>query len=106
MSKLFSLQIKSRKQAEALMYYFEHFILPERPQDIAESLLLDLMIRIYRKIRTKVENMFTQSFNVNISPEEAKGYHLYWQNRAIADGYILERLIIESQIAAIDKIHG
>jgi hypothetical protein len=106
MAKLFNLQIKSRKQAEGLMYYFEQFILPEKPQDIAESLLLDLMVRIYRKIRNKVENMRSQSFNVYISPEEAKGYHLYWQNRAIEDGYFLERLIIEAQITAIDRVHG
>jgi hypothetical protein len=106
MPKLFSLQIKTRNQAEALLYYFEQFVLKEKPADMAESLLLDLMKRIHRKIRTKLENEFTRGWSVSISPEEAKGYHLYWQNRYISDGYILERSIIESQLAEIDKEHG
>jgi len=100
------LRLCTRVQAEALYYYFEHYVIPGEPEDIAESLIKDLMIKIFKKLRNKLEKYDTRGFDIQVTPDEAKAYLLYWQNRAIQPNHTLERILIEKHIAQIDQAYA
>jgi hypothetical protein len=106
-NKPLTLKLATRIQAESLYYYFENFVIPVEPEDVAEGLIKDLMVKIFKKLRNKVEKEYDcRGFGIQITPDEAKAYFLYWQNRAIHQNYTLEKCLIEAHIAQIDRIYG
>lgn len=105
-AKPLRLKLNTRTQAEALYHYFNLYVVPAVPEDIAESLLKDVMMKVFKKLRNKVEKYDTQGWSIAITPEEAKAYILYWQNRAFHEGFPLEKLIVQTHINQIDQAYG
>ena len=106
MSKGISLKLKTRTQAEALLTFFTEYVVNATPDDLAESLLKDIMMKVFKKLRTKVENYDQHGWNLSLSTDEAKAYFIYWQNRAIDYGYTFEKSIVQSHLAQIEQVHG
>jgi hypothetical protein len=106
MHKQLRLKLNTRLQAEALLYYFQLYVVPSEPENTAESLLKDLMMRIFKKLRNKVEKYDTHGWSITVSPEEAKAYVLYWNNRAFEPNYPLEKLIVQTHLNQIDQAYA
>ncbi|MGZ3753612.1 MAG: hypothetical protein ACXVAY_01555 [Mucilaginibacter sp.] len=97
----------SQDQAEALYYLFLQHVLPEKPADVAESLIHDFMFDIYKKSRSKLEaRKLSKGYSINITDKEAKAYYIYFQNRSLGAGFIYEQTMIERHLAEIDKKHA
>lgn len=92
------------QNAEAMRHLFETEVLQMKPADMAESLLRDLMIKIYRKLRDKLEARIKgNGYSISLTDIEAKAFYVFFQNRSFGEGWEYEEVVIARQIAAIDK---
>ncbi len=95
------------KQADALYGVFKACIIPAKPEDIAESLVYDIMVQIFKKLRNKVEQVNPRAgYGLPLTPIEAKAYYVYFNQRTLGDVYKYEANFIQSHIHLIDKTYA
>lgn len=95
----------SYDQAHQLLRLFEKVINPEQPEDVAESLLKDLMFSVFKKLRTKVEARLKghNGYSLSLTDTEAKAYYLYFQNRHLGKDWYYEQIFIEKHLLQLNK---
>lgn len=94
-------------QAEQLDHLFIKVINPEKPENIAESLIKDHMTSIYRKLRAKREaKLIRQGYSLTLNDMEAKAFYLYFQNRYLGEGWRYEQIMIDAHLRAIDQLYA
>jgi hypothetical protein len=81
-------------------------IIPAKPVDIAERLIYDLMVKVFKKLRNKIESLNPNGYTITLSPEEAKAYYIYFHTRDLGLAYIYESNVIQGHINLIDKIYA
>lgn len=92
------------QQANALFELFNTVIAPLQPCDLAELLVYKLLMRIYRKLRAKVERVNPRSgYGLPLTDEEALAYYLYFNNRCFGDQYMYERNFIQLHINQLNQ---
>jgi hypothetical protein len=93
-------------QASALKEVYDSVIIPEQPFDVAESLLKDIMLQVYRKLRAKLEAKKKDGYSLALTDIEGKAYYLYFQNRSLGTGWTYEENMINEQINLLDKTYA
>jgi hypothetical protein len=93
----------TQPQANALFDLFQDQILPDNPFDLDEKLLQILMIKVFKKLRAKLEGKPGQGYSVSLSDEETIAFYLYFNGRDYGQNYIYEQSFIRKQIQQIDK---
>lgn len=92
------------QQATALKQLYDVVIIPEKPMDVAERLVKELMIKVYKKLREKLEGkMKGQGYTLGLTDTEAMAYYVYFQNRWLGEEWMYETNFITSQLAELDK---
>jgi hypothetical protein len=91
------------QQANALFDLFNDHIIPDLPQALEDKLLHILMIKVYKKLRNKLEGKKGQGYSLTLTDEEAIGFHLYFSLRNFGASYIYEHTLIQKQMNLIDK---
>jgi len=94
------------QQATALKHLYDKVIMPEKPADIAESLVKDLMIQVYKKLRNKLENKIKDGYSLGLTDTEAKAYYVYFQNRYLGEEWHYESIVVSSQLAELDRLYA
>lgn len=94
------------QQAEALHYLFEKVILTEMPENIAESLVMDLMKQIFKRLRDKLEAKKKDGYSIEVNDVQAKAFYLYFQNRNLPPGYVYEENLIQTHLNEINRIYA
>jgi hypothetical protein len=89
-------------QADALFNVFNHFVLPDRSDDPTDMLVLLTVMKVYRKLRTKMEAHIKTSYNLSLTLEEALAYHSYFHTRELA-GWTFEQGFITTHIGQIHQ---
>lgn len=89
--------------ATQLMCLFEKEIINDHPTDIAESLVFDILMQIFRKLRNKLERKIKDGYSLALTDIEAKAFYVYFQNRHLGEGWTYEQVMIAQQLAEIDK---
>jgi hypothetical protein len=94
------------QQCAALHDMFRDRVINEKPEDIAESLILDHMHDIFKKLRAKVEAKKPDGYSITMSDKEAKAYWVYFNQRAMRPNYGYEANMIQQHINLIDKTYA
>ncbi len=95
-------------QADCLCRLFQLCIIPVKPADIAESLVYDIMVQIFKKLRNKVEAIKPgkDGYSVTLTQVEAKAYYVYFHTRELGVNYRYEANFIQQHINQIDQIYA
>ena len=96
----------SRDQADSLKKILAHQIDNDLPDNMAESLIRDLLIRVFKKIRNRLEAFPRSGYSIILSSEEAKAFYLYFSEFWFEDDLIYERVLIEERMADINKLYA
>lgn len=96
----------NHSQAEALRTLFNDVVLTDLPVSMEDKLLSKLMVKIYRKLRNKLEGRPGMGYSITLTDEEAIAYYLYFCNRSLPTGYLYEHNTIQSHIHQIDKSYA
>lgn len=97
----------SQDQATALKYLFDKVIIPEKPEDIAESLVKDLMVQVFKKLRDKLECTTKKNgYSLTLNDTQAKAFYVYFQNRSLPHGWKYEEVMIRAQLAELDRMYA
>lgn len=91
------------QQAVDLKLLYDAVILPEKPSDIAESLVKDIMKKVYNKLREKLEAKIKDGYSLQLTDIEAKAYYLYFQNRWLGDEWLYAAHFITTHLAQLDQ---
>jgi len=94
------------QQACALEQVFTQIIIPEKPADVAESLVKDIMIQAYKKLRNKLESKIKDGYSLSLSDVEGKAYYLYFQKRHLGSSWHYEQIMIENHLTELDKTYA
>src|SRR5437879_3054435 len=96
----------TQPQANSLFDLFTYEVLPEKPIDFEDKLLQMLMIKIYKKLRAKLEGKLKgQGYSIALTDEESIAFYVYFQNRDYGQNYLYEQTLIRKQILEIDKTY-
>lgn len=93
----------TQQQANALFDMFNDVILSDKPTSLDEKLLQILMIKIFKKLRAKLEGKPGSGYSVTLSDEEAITFYLYFSERDYGYDYLYEQTFIRNQLQLIDK---
>lgn len=96
----------SRDQGIALYDLLMKEIDNNLPDNMAESLIRDLLIRVFKKLRNRLEAFPRSGYSIILSPEEAKAFYLYFQEYWFKDDMIYERVLIEERMGDINKLYA
>jgi len=96
----------TQQQAEALSHLFDKVIIPEPAANIAESLVKDIIIQVYKKLWNKLHGKKKDGYSLSLTEVEAKAFYVYFQSRNLGADWPYEQLIIESKLAEIDKVYA
>jgi len=100
------LKLTSRNQAEALFYYLKNLLSTYKPENIAESLVHDLMNDVFDKLKKKVESrMVVKTWSLQLNHKEAKAYYIYFQQTELT-GYTYEKNLVSIHCLEIDKTYA
>jgi hypothetical protein len=92
------------QQAEQLYKVFVKLIIPAQPTNIAESLLKDLMIQVFKKLRSKLEGKCNgMEYKLTLADVEAKAYCIYFTNHPLSSEWHYEGNFIDYQIQLLKK---
>lgn len=92
-----TLKLTSRDQADALFNVFEMFVLPEKPVNPEERLVILMLLKVYKKIRAKLEATFPHGYCITLTPEEAVAYVAFFRGHHLEPTMIYERALIDMQ---------
>jgi hypothetical protein len=93
----------THNQAEALRHLFEKVINPELPENVAESLVKDLMRNVYRKLCTKLEAPKKNGYSLALNDLESKAFYLYFQDRLLGQNWLYEQTLVDNLLIPLDK---
>lgn len=100
------LKLTSRDQAEALYNYLKCLLTTYKPENLAESLIHDLMNDVFDKLKKKVESrMVVKTWSLQLNHKEAKAYYIYFQQSEVS-GYTYEKNIVSIHCLEIDKTYA
>ncbi|MEZ2337657.1 hypothetical protein AB6735_18570 [Mucilaginibacter sp. RCC_168] len=89
------------------MHLFEKVINPAQPEDVAESLLKDIMFSVFKKLRNKTEARIKgKGYSLPLTDPEAKAYYLYFQNRHLGKDWHYEQIFIEQHLLQLNKTYA
>ncbi|MFD2874071.1 hypothetical protein ACFS5N_16430 [Mucilaginibacter ximonensis] len=95
------------QQANALRLVFEDLVIPEKPIHMDDKLLQLIMIKIYKKLRTRLEaRLKGQGYSLALTDEEAIAYYLYFRDRGLGYSRLYEAAFINNHIGEIDKVYA
>lgn len=96
----------TQQQAEALFNLLNLRIGGDPIDNLTDSLLKDIVLKVFLKLRSKLEAFPKNDYSVKLNAIEAKGFYLYWENNYIPDNQIYEKTLIQSKMNEIDKIYA
>jgi hypothetical protein len=96
----------THQQAEALYTLLKDVVLPIKPLNMAEKLLHLHIVRIFKKLRNRLEGNRNDTYNIALTDEEAVAYYVYFLQRSFGAGYQYEENFIQSHINQIDQIYA
>lgn len=96
----------SQQQAEALSHLFNKVIIPEPVANIAESLIKDLIIQVYKKLWNKLYAKKKDGYSLSLTDVEAKAFYVYFQSRNLGPDWVYEQLMIEKHLAELDRAYA
>lgn len=100
------LKISSREQAECLFHYLKSMLSEYKPENLGESLIQDLMLDVYDKLKKKLESrMVVKTWALHLNHKEAKAYYIYF-NQSELSGYVYEKNLITMHCNEIDKTYA
>lgn len=100
------MQLKlTQKQAEALNTLFIDKVLKEQPANLFDKLVLLLMLRIYKKLRNKLEGRPGNGYSITITDEEAHAYWVYFTQADLCP-YPYEANFISAHINQLDRTYA
>ena len=96
----------NRDQAEGLYSLLCHLLKNYQPENINERLIEDMIKKVCEKLRKKVAGTFIKEYAIVLSPEEAKGYWLFFEQNAIDKDFFCEKRIVQQQCDLINLTYG
>lgn len=97
-----TIKLKNQQQVEGLELILRVMLTDYEPKNIAESLVFDLVVKGYRKIRTRAEHVTRQGYSFSLTTEEAKALYLFYQNQVVPSAlYVYEAHILMAVITQI-----
>lgn len=95
------------EQANALYVLFKAVVVNDEPQDIAESLVKDLMMQVLKKLTLKMDfQKKKDGYSLSLTDVEAKAYYVYFNQRHLGDGWIYENNLIQQHVNDLDRIYA
>lgn len=95
------------QQAEALYNVFISVVIPEPVTDVAESLVKDLMMQVFRKLRAKLEGKVKgDGYSLSLTDVEAKAYYVYFNQRHLGESWRYEETFINTHINELNKLYA
>ncbi|MBY0244980.1 MAG: hypothetical protein K2Q03_05975 [Sphingobacteriaceae bacterium] len=98
----------NRAQLEGVELLMRVLLNENKPKDIAELLVRDIVYKLYQKIRAKTEVIGCprSGYGVSLTNQEAMAFYIYYQNVEVdAEGYKYEAFQLQRIFAEIDRIY-
>lgn len=97
----------TKDQLQALYMLFSEVVISEKPTHISEKIIQVHLVKIYKKLRERVEAKFTnKGYSISLKDEEAMAYYIYFYNRSLGNTYLYEQNFIQTHINEIDKAYA
>ncbi|QEM13450.1 hypothetical protein [Mucilaginibacter rubeus] len=93
----------TQQQAEALFEVFQNFILPAKPVRAKDKLIIMMLLKVFRKLRAKLEARLPRGYSITLAPEEAMAYFAYFDGYTFPPTMIYEKNFISAQINEINR---
>jgi hypothetical protein len=90
------------EQAEALFKLLQ-IVIENKPADAESKLVIMLLIKVFRKLRAKIEARLPRGYSLTLTPEEALAYYAYFQSVTLPATMIYELNFITAHNAQINK---
>jgi hypothetical protein len=97
----------TQEQLSALHRLFVDHVISEKPYNMEEKLIQFHLLKIYKKIRERIEARFThKGYSINLKDEEAIAYYIYFNKRHFGTAYLYEQNFIQTHINDIDRAYA
>jgi hypothetical protein len=97
----------NKEQFDAFYHFFEYEVITDTPGDIAESLVMDLLKKIFLKMqKRRLQQCSKNGWSVSLEPFEAKGFYVYFNQRSLKDGFVYEKNIIRMHLSEFDQLYA
>lgn len=91
------------ERAVSLLKIIESTLPEYQPENMKERLIEALMVKVFRKLRNRVETSNNGSYNLTLNAEEAIAFHEYWTDFPIPVNLIYEATLIDGHVNEINK---
>lgn len=97
----------TKGQFEALQYLFKT-IMTSKPEDIAASMVKDLMEPIFKKINRRLDGrgIDKRSWNICLTPTQAKAYYTFFNEMNFGRAWQYEGIIIQRHLDEIERVYA
>lgn len=97
----------TKEQLAALHKFFVEHVICEKPDSMEDKLVQIHLVKIYLKLRDRIEARFTnKGYSIKLKDEEAVAYYLYFFGRHLGNCYSYEQNFIQAHINQIDKAYA